>query len=103
MTPTAFERGFLRIASRVKEAGDRRSPYYKRRFTGAKGVGRLAAQKLAWNLSALSVPDATVFGDDADAVQATIDWKKIDDCETLDDEMMDHAIYATIAVASILK
>src|SRR4051812_35499746 len=36
-----FEQGFLRIASRLKEEGDRRSPVFGRRYTGAKGVGRL--------------------------------------------------------------
>ncbi len=45
MTADVFEDGFLRIASRIKETGNRRSAYYKRRYTGAKGVGRLAAQK----------------------------------------------------------
>src|SRR5437762_8103824 len=38
MTPAEFERGFLRIASRIKEIGERRSPKYGRRFTGAKGI-----------------------------------------------------------------
>src|SRR5687767_8944404 len=47
MTPQQFEAGFLRIASRIKEEGDRRSPLFGRRYTGAKGVGRLAAHKLA--------------------------------------------------------
>lgn len=42
MTMETFEKGFLTIASRIKETGNRRSPYYQRRFTGAKGVGRLA-------------------------------------------------------------
>ena len=92
MTEDAFRSGFLRIASRVKEGGDRRSPYYRRRFTGAKGVGRLAAQKLAWNLEILSVPDPAVFGDEYLPVLATIDWKAIDNCETLDDPRIDSAI-----------
>lgn len=92
MTETTFTSGFLRIASRIKEQGDRRSSFYKRRFTGAKGVGRLAAQKLAWNLYLLSVPDPNEFGTDAEAIEATIDWKKIDDCETLDDPAINSAI-----------
>ena len=92
MTPEIFEKGFLRIASRVKEQGDRRSPFYKRRYTGAKGVGRLAAQKLAWRLSVLSVPDPDVMGDKADAVGVTIDWLKIDACETLDEPGVEGAI-----------
>ena len=43
MTRDQFELGFLRIASRLKDEGDRRSQRYKRRYTGAKGIGRLAA------------------------------------------------------------
>src|SRR5712692_5941592 len=31
-----FRTGFLRIASRLKEDGERRSPRFKRRYTGAK-------------------------------------------------------------------
>src|SRR5215210_2763803 len=38
MSRKEFETGFLRIASRTKEAGNRRSPVYQRRYTGAKGV-----------------------------------------------------------------
>src|SRR5207244_841758 len=45
MTPERFKEGFLRIASRLKESGDRHSARYRRRFTGAKGIGRLAAHK----------------------------------------------------------
>src|SRR5690349_20250274 len=47
MGRTQFEDGFLRIASRSKDAGQRRSERLQRRFTGAKGIGRLAAHKLA--------------------------------------------------------
>jgi len=46
MTPESFETGFLRIASRSKESGERRSKNLQRRYTGEKGVGRLAAHKL---------------------------------------------------------
>src|ERR1700730_18611641 len=38
MGPKEFEQGFLRIASRIKEKGNRTSLLYKRRFTGAKGI-----------------------------------------------------------------
>jgi opacity protein-like surface antigen len=41
MSLREFERGFLRIASRTKEQNDRRSPVFSRRYTGAKGIGRL--------------------------------------------------------------
>src|SRR5215204_699849 len=37
MTSDEFTNGFLRIASRSKEGGDRRSPRLRRRFTGQKG------------------------------------------------------------------
>jgi hypothetical protein len=39
MTSDVFETGFLRIAARIKELGTRRSAIWKRRFTGAKGIG----------------------------------------------------------------
>src|SRR5580692_5746460 len=42
-----FRTGFLRIAARTKDDGKRRSLRFGRRYTGAKGVGRLAAHKLA--------------------------------------------------------
>jgi hypothetical protein len=64
MNAKLFENGFLRIASRVKEQGDRRSPVYKRRFTGAKGIGRLAAHKLSKKMNIVSVPDSKVIRDD---------------------------------------
>src|SRR5215213_2359663 len=43
MTEDEFESGFLRVASRTKEIGERRSPEFQRRYTGAKGIGRLVA------------------------------------------------------------
>lgn len=80
MTRDQFERGFLRIASRIKEEGERRSALYGRRFTGAKGVGRLAAHKLARLLNIESVPRA----DAKQGVAATIDWDVVEEQETLD-------------------
>ncbi|MBN9119660.1 MAG: ATP-binding protein, partial [Planctomycetes bacterium] len=47
MDEERFRNGFLRIASRFKESGDRRSDHFQRRYTGSKGIGRLAAHKLA--------------------------------------------------------
>src|SRR5438552_18388124 len=47
MSPAEFEQGFLRIASRLREQGSRQSKRYSRRYTGAKGIGRLAAHKIA--------------------------------------------------------
>ncbi len=46
MSPQQFREGLLRIASRLKDGGQRRSARFKRRYTGAKGIGRLAAHKL---------------------------------------------------------
>jgi signal transduction histidine kinase len=83
MTPETFERGFLRIASRIKNAGDRKSREWKRRFTGAKGVGRLAAHKLASKIEVSSTP----WTDNGAAVgvEGHINWDKVEQAETLDD------------------
>ncbi|MGB3184508.1 MAG: sensor histidine kinase [Ornithinimicrobium sp.] len=62
MTFEGFQSGFLRIAGRTKETSSRKSVLFDRRFTGAKGIGRLAAHKLASNLVVTSVPDAVVLG-----------------------------------------
>src|SRR5258708_5458180 len=79
MSRAAFESGFLRIASRMKET-IRESPRYKRRYTGAKGVGRLAAHKLAWKLKLLSTPS-----DESElAIKASINWRQIERLQTLD-------------------
>jgi signal transduction histidine kinase len=80
MTEEEFKQGFLRVASRLKEEGNRRSPVYGRKYTGAKGVGRLAAHKLARSLRVESIPRAT----EESCVVATIDWDMIEQCETLD-------------------
>ncbi len=84
MTPDEFAAGFLRIASRVKEAGDRRSARFGRRFTGAKGIGRLAAQKLAGRMEVESVPHRAPRGEARTSLVATIDWDRIEAHETLD-------------------
>lgn len=83
MTPTQFEQGFLRVASRMKDEGDRLSGRFKRRYTGAKGIGRLAAHKLACLLEVQSISNAKKGGGVA-AVQARIDWDAIERFETLD-------------------
>ena len=93
MTPAQFELGFLRIASRVKEEGDRRSPHFGRRFTGAKGVGRLAAHKLARYMAVYSIPDPRVAGAASQAVTATIDWDIVEAQETLEDIDGSGALY----------
>ena len=85
MDAKEFENGFLRVASRLKEEGDRRSTRFRRRYTGAKGIGRLAAHKLARKLEIGSVPNITLSGQVRESVQATIDWDEIERFETLDD------------------
>lgn len=84
MTAALFHIGFLRIASRTKEEGDRRSARYKRRFTGAKGIGRLAAHKLAKHLHVISVASDAHTHKPTGAVTATIDWVKVESAATLD-------------------
>src|ERR1041385_5210579 len=85
MTPSIFKDGFLRIASRIKDEGHRRSVRYKRRFTGAKGIGRLAAHKLAKLLKVTSVPSDEVIDGEKLGVEALIDWNLVEKQETLDD------------------
>ena len=55
MTRDQFITGFLRVASRLKEQGTRRSTVFGRRYTGVKGIGRLAAHKLARKLEVESI------------------------------------------------
>lgn len=83
MTPRQFEDGFLCIASRVKEEGERRSRRQGRRYTGAKGVGRLAAHKLARRMQIYSIPDLATNAPGAEAVCAAIDWDQVEARRTL--------------------
>lgn len=110
MTLGEFQRGFLRVAARTKTATGRESAIYGRRYTGEKGVGRLAAHKLAARVQVASVavvdpdgqPAASVLrkanprwtADDLvhalselerGIVEATIDWDAIEAFETLDE------------------
>lgn len=90
MTADEFEKGFLRIAGRSKVTADRRSPVFGRRYTGEKGVGRLAAHKLARKVTihsrkagpaergAVELPPTTKI------IRASIDWDAIEALETLD-------------------
>lgn len=90
MTKQEFERGFLRIASRSKHAGDRRSAVFGRRFTGEKGIGRLAAHKLATKVVVKSrkaeptEPGSLSLQPAKSGIVAAIDWAKIESLETLD-------------------
>ncbi|WP_189341559.1 ATP-binding protein [Mesorhizobium sp. M2A.F.Ca.ET.042.01.1.1] len=91
MTVEAFEKGFLTIAGRTKTEGDNRSQLFLRRFTGEKGIGRLAAHKLASDLNVTSHRwDGSPFDPDQglkskEGVSAHIDWDAIEALETLDD------------------
>lgn len=93
-----FSRGFLRIAGRSKIEGDRRSPYFRRRFTGEKGIGRLAAHKLARLLEVVSSHWSGADRDpdegfpSIDGVDARIDWDMIEALETLDQVESSEAI-----------
>jgi signal transduction histidine kinase len=85
MTEEEFRNGFLRIASRGKNTSTRRSVLLGRRFTGEKGVGRLAAHKLARTLSVDSQPHQTKLGGEAPyRIRASIDWDEVERHETLD-------------------
>ena len=85
MTRDQFIRGFLRIASRLKDQGPRRSKVFGRRYTGVKGVGRLAAHKLARRLEVTSVHLNDSGSDDATELNAVLEWDEIEAWETLDE------------------
>ena len=85
MDPDTFHSGFLRVAARIKNKGDRKSKRWGRRFTGAKGVGRLSAHKLARHIQVQSIPwtpSGSVVG--VVGVDGLIDWDKVEQAETLD-------------------
>ncbi|KAA9010359.1 ATP-binding protein [Histidinibacterium aquaticum] len=91
MSEKEFASGFLRIAGRSKTGTDRRSPWFERRYTGEKGVGRLAAHKLAHKLSVRSrrwneEERDTLHGFPASyELAAEIDWDAIEELETIAD------------------
>jgi len=90
MTREEFENGFLRIATRSKSAGTKRSAVFDRRYTGEKGVGRLALHKLSRHVEIKSfkwsgeAPDGIHLPWSPTGLKATIDWDAIEACETLD-------------------
>lgn len=98
MTRLQFESGFLRVASRIKEQGDRRSEVFKRRYTGAKGIGRLAAHKLACKIEMDSIPPAK-NGRQREALHASIDWDIVEKYETLEDIDASNAILIESSLA----
>lgn len=89
MNEPEFSRGFLRIAGRSKADSNRRSPWFQRRFTGEKGVGRLAAHKLAHKLTVVSrrwdglARDPLKGFNSSSKVVATIDWDAIEALEEI--------------------
>ena len=91
MTRDQFITGFLRIASRLKEQGARRSAVFGRRYTGVKGIGRLAAHKLARKLEVESIHAGSLDRGERTALHAVIDWDAIEQYDTLD-EMPDGVV-----------
>jgi signal transduction histidine kinase len=92
MSVSEFQRGFLTIASRTKDDGSRRSKVFERKYTGQKGIGRLAAHKLARMLEVSSArwsgntpKDSSLDGlpSRAPGVDATIDWDQVEASRTL--------------------
>jgi hypothetical protein len=83
MDAARFKSGFLTIAARFKEEGDRRSNHFRRRFTGSKGIGRLAAHKLAKFMEVESVLGVTGLPS-TKSIRASIDWERIELKENLD-------------------
>lgn len=90
MSAEEFQNGFLRIAGRSKLTADRRSEIFGRRFTGEKGIGRLAAHKLATRVEIFSykageaLRGAGVVPAPISGFKATIDWAAIEKLETLE-------------------
>lgn len=85
MTRDRFVSGFLRVASRLKDQGSRRSSVYGRRYTGVKGIGRLAAHKLARRLEVSSIHRGETGDGPARELSAVLDWDAIEAYETLDE------------------
>ncbi|MGJ5038231.1 sensor histidine kinase [Bradyrhizobium sp. HKCCYLRH3059] len=92
MSEAEFERGFLTIASRTKDDRARRSKVFQRRYTGQKGVGRLAAHKLARRLEITSTRWSGEndrgrhpghLPAEGETVDAVIDWDKVEASKTL--------------------
>ena len=83
MTRDQFTKGFLRIATRLKDQGTKRSTVFGRRYTGVKGIGRLAAHKVARRLEVCSVHRAESNGGGAVELVAVLDWDAIEQFETL--------------------
>src|SRR6266852_5441984 len=98
MTFEEFNNGFLRIASRSREEGKRLSKRYQRRFTGAKGIGRLAAHKLAKVVDIYSVPWIPQGKNHNELVEARINWDAVEERQTID-QLDDKAVSASVQQA----
>lgn len=85
MTMAKFQSGFLTIASRSKSAEERYTATLGRRFTGAKGIGRLAAHKLASILTVESLPDPDANDGETTGVFAVLDWDAIEEVAHVDE------------------
>ncbi|MDX8520915.1 ATP-binding protein [Mesorhizobium dulcispinae] len=91
MTETEFTEGFLRIAGRSKLGADRRSPWFQRRYTGEKGVGRLAAHKLARLIKIISRRwngkdrDPVAGFPSDEIIDAAINWDKIEALDSINE------------------
>lgn len=92
MSRPEFESGFLTIASRAKDDGRRRSKVFQRRFTGQKGVGRLAAHKLArvlevyssrWSGKPFDPSKSMKLPSEGASIDAVIDWDAVESSRTL--------------------
>ena len=86
MTIDEFQDGFLTIAGRSRLEGECRSAKYGRRYSGAKGVGRLAAHKLSSELRVQSQADEVVRGERhrPNRVSAAIDWDVVEQYSTIE-------------------
>lgn len=95
MTEPDFLAGFLRVAGRGRQEGERRSRLYGRRFTGAKGIGRLAAHKLARLLEVDSIALMSGSAAPRTEIHAEIDWDEVERHSTLEELEKTSAISVT--------
>ncbi|MGM4887716.1 ATP-binding protein [Tardiphaga sp. 604_B6_N1_1] len=106
MSKAEFEKGFLTIASRTKDDRTRRSKVFQRRYTGQKGVGRLAAHKLArlvevssarWSDTMPRSGSSSHLPASGETVDVSIDWDKVEESQTLADVDKTDAIKISIS------
>ena len=90
MSVEDFKKGFLTVAGRTRNVGARRSKLFGRRYTGEKGVGRLAAHKLGTVLTidSCKAPHTSPRGKTSTSaltiLRARIDWNVVESLETFD-------------------